>query len=196
MTVKEFVEKYNTFNNEESKQDLVKKAITRTYAPVMEKIVVLQNQFNKCILEENGIKYFDKFLGQINLVFAVMLLYTNIDCTHTEENNNTDTNNFDDYDLLIESGAYASILYYIGKQDIDELLHVYSSIEETFYNKQTTEAYIAKQLDRFATVFGIMTNNGLQKFTEIMKDDQKMNGMINKIIPIINNIKSQVDTSK
>lgn len=186
MTVKEFVDKYNAYKNEDLKVKLINSIITRKYAPVLEKKIVLDNTFEKCILEKDGIQYMDNFLIQFNLMFAILTLYTDLNCLHSAEDGTDDMNNFDDYDLLIENDIYPVILYKIGEKEIKELMNIYSSIQETFMNQQTTEAYIAKQVTRFGTLLGAFADSGIKQLSETLNDDKKMNKVVDKFKNLTN----------
>lgn len=194
MTVKEFVDKYNAYKNEDLKVKLINSIITRKYAPVLEKRVVLNNIFEKCILEKDGIEYVDNFLTQFNLMFAILTLYTNLNCLHSAEDGIDDgMNNFDDYDLLMENDIYPVILYQIGEKEIKELMNIYSSIQETFMNQQTTEAYIAKQLTRFGTLLGTFADVGMKQLSEVLNNDEKMDEVTDKIKDKITDLKNIID---
>lgn len=193
MTVKEFVDKYNKYNNQDLKLKFLDSIITRKYAPVLEKRVVLSNIFSKCILEKDGVEYVDRFLTQFNLMFAVLTLYTNLNCIHSEEDGTDDMNNFDDYDLLMENEIYPIILYQIGEREIKELMNIYSSIEETFLNQQSTEAYIAKQVTRFGTLLGELSGSGLKQLAEILNDNDKMDEVTDKLSNTVKDVKNIIN---
>lgn len=50
---------------------------------------------------KNGIEYIDMFLSKINFTTAILLLYTKF---NVSKNDDSETNAFQDYDLLIERG--------------------------------------------------------------------------------------------
>lgn len=178
ITVKEFVKKYNALSNDKLKESQIDSVIKRNYAPILEKRAVLEAAFEKSIQEKDGIKYVDSVLAQIGLFCAVLTLYTTLDYKHTEE----DTDNvFTDYDLLMESGIYPVVMYKVGERDIKELMNIYSSIEETFMNQQTFEAYLAKQVTRFGELFGRVGSAGMEAIAKVLNDDEKMNALTGKL---------------
>ena len=186
LTVKEFCDKYNSLTNDKLKENLIDSVITRHYAPVIEKKVALEMNFKKSIIEKDGIKYIDSFIGQIGIMFAVLALYTNLDCEHTEANGMTDSNNFDDYDWLMETGIYPVLIYKIGEKDIKELMNIYSSIEETFMNQQTFEAYLASQVTRFGELIGRVSGSGIEALSKVLDDNNKMDLLKNTLTDVIN----------
>lgn len=175
MTVRDFVEKYNKLANDTIKENLIDSVIKRHYAPILEKRAALEIAFNKCIQEKDGVKYIDSFLVQIGLMQVILSLYTDLNTKHKE---NDKDNIFTDYDLLMETGIYPVIMYKIGEKDIKELMSVYSSIEETFMNQQTFEAYLAKQVTRFGELFGRVSGSGMEALAKVLADEEKMNSLM------------------
>lgn len=170
MTVKEFVDKYNTLVGDKTKEAMIDNIIKRHYAPITEKKAVLDIIFKKCIQEKDGIEYVDKFLLQVGLMSVVLSLYTNIDCNG---------NMFENYDLLMENEIYPLIIYKIGERDIKELMSVYSSVEETFMNQQSFEAYLAKQVTRFGELVGRVGGSGMEQLAKVLEDEKTMNKIVN-----------------
>ena len=172
IAIKDFVKTYNSLTNEKLKEGQIDKIIVRHYAPITEKKAALDLILKKCIQEIEGIEYIDSFLMQVGLMSVVLSLYTNLDC---------DGNMFENYDLLMEDGIYPIIMYKIGEKDIKELMNVYASVEETFMNQQTFEAYLAKQVTRFGELFGRVGGTGLEAIAKVLEDDDKMNMFTNKL---------------
>ena len=186
MTIREFVEKYNKLTSDTAKENLINSIIERHYAPILKKRAALELIFNKCIKEKDGIEYIDSFLVQIGLMQAVLSLYTNLETKHKETDNDTI---FTDYDLLMENGIYLVIMYKIGEQDIKELMNVYSSVEETFLNQQNIESYIAKQVTRFGELIGTVSNSGMERLSEVLKNEDTMNFIANKFKEVVDKSK-------
>jgi hypothetical protein len=78
----------------------------------------------------------------------------------------------------METGIYPIIMYKIGEKDIKELMSVCSSIEETFMNQQTFEAYLAKQVTRFGELFGRVSNSGLEAIAKVLEDEDKTKSLV------------------
>jgi hypothetical protein len=103
---------------------------------------------------------------QVGLMSVVLSLYTNLDC---------DGNMFENYDLLMEDGIYPIIMYKIGEKDIKELMNIYASVEETFVNQHTFEAYLASQITRFGELIGRVGGSGMEALSKVLEDEEKMN---------------------
>lgn len=172
MTVREFVEKYNSLQGEKTKEALIDSVIERHYAPILKKRATLELIFEKCIKEKDGVQYIDSFLVQLGLMQAVLILYTNLETKHVE---GEPDNIFTDYDLLMETGIYPIIMFKIGEKDMKELMSISASIEETFMNQQTFEAYLSKQVTRFAELFGRVGGSGMEALARVLEDEDKMN---------------------
>jgi len=188
MTVREFVNKYNSLQSDATKEALINSVIKRHYAPILEKKAVLETAFERSIQEKDGIKYVDSVLSQIGLFCSILTLYTTLDYKHNKDDGDNGSI-FEDYDLLMENGVYPIIMYKIGEQDIKELLKVYSSVEGTFVNQQTFEAYLAKQVTRFGELFGALAGSGLESLSKVLEDEEKMEQAIGKL-PKLDNIES------
>ena len=178
VNIQKFVKDYVQLQDISLKQKMVEGIITRNYSPILEKKVVLQNLFDKAIFEEDGIQYVDSFLLHVNKTHGILALYTNLDI---KKNEKSETNGFDDYDDLIESGAFDMILGLIGTREINEFNIVLKHIEETFYNKQTTENFIAKQVTRFGNLISFGLGSGLEQLSEILKDKDMMKNVVSEL---------------
>lgn len=178
VNIQKLVKDYKQLQDINLRQKLVQGVITRNYSPILEKKIILQNLFDKAIIEEDGIQYVDSFLLHINKTQGILALYTNLDI---KKDKDSKTNSFDDYDELIESGVFEMILGCIGTKEINEFNMVLNHIQDTFYNKQTTEAYIAKQITRFGNLIGFGLGSGLEQLNDVLKDKDKMNVVISEI---------------
>lgn len=180
ITVREFVNKYNSLQNDKLKENLIDSIIKRRYAPILEKRAALEIAFKKCLYEKDGIEYIDSFLVQVGLMQVVLSLYTNLNTKHEKDDEDTV---FTDYDLLMENEIYPIIMYKIGERDIKELMNIYASIEETFMNQQNFETYFAKQITRF----GELTSSTLSPLLKVLIDniknidEKKLEEIINKL---------------
>ena len=168
--VKDFVKKYNALTNDKLKENQINSIIKRHYSPITEKKAALDLILKKCIKEKDGIEYIDSFLMQVGLMSVVLSLYTNLDCNG---------NMFENYDLLMETGIYPIIMYNIGEKDIKELMSVCSSVEETFINQQSFEAFLAKQVTRFGELFGRVSSSGMEALANTLGNEEKMKSLIN-----------------
>lgn len=168
IAIKDFVHKYNALTNDKLKENQIDSIIKRHYAPITEKKAALDLILEKCIKEKDGVEYIDSFLMQVGLMSVVLSLYTNLDC---------DGNMFDYYDLLMETGIYPVIMYKIGEKDIKELMGICSSVEETFMNQQSFEAFLAKQITRFGELLGRVGSSGMEALAKVLENEEKMNAL-------------------
>ena len=182
MTVKEFVEKYNTLSNETLKNKLVQEIVKKEYVPILKKRLVLENMLKKSILEDkNGVRYIDMFVSKLNFTCVVLALYTNLDLT--KEN---DYDVYNDYDLLVSNDILPKIMEEINQDEINRLLSINKQIMDTFYNKEkTTEAFINRAITQCTTVLGSMLNAGLEHYAQ---EDSDYSGAKN-LKTIIENFK-------
>lgn len=183
VNIQKFVNDYKKVQDISLKQKMVEGIITRTYSPILEKKVVLQNLFDKAIFEEDGIQYVDSFLLHVNKTHGILALYTNLDI---KKNEKSETNGFDDYDDLIASGVFEMILGCIGTKEIAEFNMVLNKIKDTFYNQQTTEKFIAKQVTRFGNLIGFGLGSGLEQLNDILKDNNKMQTIVSELKTFVN----------
>lgn len=178
ITVKDFVQKYNSLTSDKLKESQIDNIIRRRYVPVVEKRAAAEVILEKSIHEKDGIEYIDSFLSQVGLMSAIVSLYTNLDTTG---------NMFDHYDLLMETGIYPLLIYKIGEKDIKEFMNILASVEETFVHQQSFEAFLAKQVTRFGELFGGIAGTGMELLSTVLSDEEKMKDMIG-MLPKIDNI--------
>lgn len=176
ITVSKFVEGFERLTTDELKSKYVKKHITTTYAPILSKLNILQLMNEKSVVK-GDIEYINLTLSKINLIMGVLALYTDITPDKDEEGK---SKGFDAYDKLKSSGALTYIYDGIGS-DLDELVSVQGQVMDTWHNANCSiEAFIAKQVNRFAGLFGGLTGATVEKLINIVSDEDKMN----KIIPL------------
>ena len=70
VNIQKLVKNYKQLQDITLKQKLVQGVITRNYSPILEKKIILQNLFDKAIIEEDGIQYVDSFLLHINRIYV------------------------------------------------------------------------------------------------------------------------------
>ena len=169
IAIKDFVKKYNSLTSDKLKEGQIDNIIKRHYAPITEKKAALDLILKKCIQEKDGVEYIDSFLMQVGLMSVVLSLYTNLDCNG---------NMFENYDLLMEDGIYPSIVCKIGEKDMKELMSVYASVEETFMNQKSFEAFLANQVTRFGELIGRVGGSGMEALAKVFEDEEKMKILI------------------
>lgn len=152
MKVSELVKTYNDLNNADLKTAQVEKHIKRTYAPVVEKLAVLKKLTEKCELKDkNGIVFLDMVMNKINLIYAITVLYTDLEIDTRPDGKHDAIRN---YDLLQESGIIDIICAKVGEREINELTFVNKEVLDTWYNEHSsTRAYLATLTDKAVRTF-------------------------------------------
>lgn len=163
--VPEFIRRYNLLKTDEQRDEFVRNIIWRTYCPVLEKELVLQTILDKSITTgKNGVQYIDMFLSKINMTTTILILYTKLNIVKTDDST---TNAFQDYDLLFENGLLDQICAIVGERELNELMTINGLLMDNFHDEnKTTDAYIAKYTEAFATTVGVFANEGI---SELMK---------------------------
>lgn len=163
--VPEFIRRYNLLKTDEQRDEFVRNIIWRTYCPVLEKKLVLQTILDKSITTgKNGVQYIDMFLSKINMTTTILILYTKLNIVKTDDST---TNAFQDYDLLFENGLLDQICAIVGEHELNELMTINGLLMDNFHDEnKTTDAYIAKYTEAFATTVGVFVNEGI---SELMK---------------------------
>ena len=187
ITVKDFVEGYLNLEEKEQQLEYVKGHVIRKYAPVLEKRVVLQTLLNKSIaVSEFGVEYLDLFISRINMVWAILILYTDID---TAKKGGDETNAFEDYDLLIENDLIEIISNIIGERELKELLSLNNLIIDA-YEKQNTDlnAFVTKQVNRLGNIIGGLSEKALNRLADLVDDTDKMNVFVNRFGRVLDRI--------
>ncbi len=169
LTVKEFCRRYDMLKTDMQKSKFLQSMIYRTYCPVLEKKIILQTMLDKTIVSgKNGVEYIDMFLSKINFATAILLLYTKF---NVSKNNDSETNAFQDYDLLIERGFLDVISTSIGEDELNELTTINGLLMDNFYaENKTIEAFIAKYTQAFATTFGMFADEGISELMKYIKE--------------------------
>lgn len=187
ITVKEFVDKYNSLETEEQ-EDYFNTIIYRKYAPVLEKKVVLQTLLNKSIIKnEYDVDYLDLFLSRINTTIAILLLYTNLDI---KKNDQSEENAFDDYDLLKENGLFDKICECIGETEMTELGTINGLIIDTYLTqKHDPKYFISSNIARVSKIIAPAIKSGLEQVANVLKDNEKLDKVSNRIINIFDKLK-------
>lgn len=187
ITVKEFVDKYNSLETEEQ-EDYFNTIIYRKYAPVLEKKVVLQTLLNKSIIKnEYDVDYLDLFLSRINTTIAILLLYTNLDI---KKNDQSEENAFDDYDLLKENGLFDKICECIGETEMTELGTINGLIIDTYLTqKHDPKYFISSNIARVSKIITPAVKSGLEQVANVLKDNEKLDKVSNRIINIFDKLK-------
>lgn len=141
-TVEEFVELWE--NGDLGVGDV----IIKQYAPIIEKQTVLNTLIGKCISKDAmGIEYIDSFLLKVNFIAAVIILYTDLDINH----DNDDRSFFDDYDLLVKNGIIDELYDILDRSELGELQSVYDVLLNNFRERNYSGyAFVSKLVKVFS----------------------------------------------
>lgn len=174
--VADLVKNYNDLTSIDAQENYIKSIVIRSYMPVLGKKLVIQNMFDKSIVNENGNIYVDMFINKINITFGILTMYTKLDFTRLDEE---DASIFDDYDLLVESDLLNKIFAHIPEKELTQILTINDQVHETFYNKyKSTEAFVNSLINRFSTASGLLIESANNYLTELMKDKDTLNAII------------------
>lgn len=170
--VKEFCRRFDIAKTDDAKRQMLKGIITRNYCPVLEKKIVLQTMLEKSIVESpTGVAHIDYFLSKVNMVTTTLILYTKINVTKTDP---SETTAFDDYDMLRQRNIMNMIWEIIGKSELDELLGINGLLIDNYMEEnKTTDAYISKYVNAFASTIDAFANEGIQELLKYVKENEE-----------------------
>lgn len=189
ISVSMFVEDYNSLINDQSRDKYIKSHIKITYAPILQKKLILEMMNEKSVVE-TPVKHIDMTVSKLNFVMAILVLYTDLEPDKQENEDGTTTPlTWETYDLLKSSGLYGKILDAIG-EDLNELVLVNEQIIDSWQVANvSTEAYVNNLVETVSRRFGISIELLLDKVTEIIEDEKKMNKVISAFEKVIKKIK-------
>ena len=173
ISISKFVDGYNQLTNDQLKDKYVKGHIKTTYVPILQKKLILEMMNEKAVVE-TPIKYIDMMVSKLNVVMAILVLYTDLEPDkQTNEDGTTTPLTWEAYDALKSSGLYGKILDAIG-EDLNELMSVQDQILNSWHMANTsTEAYVNNIIDTASRRLGISVELLLDKLTDILEDDAK-----------------------
>lgn len=173
ISISNFVEGYNKLANEQLKDKYVKGHIKTTYVPILQKKLILEMMNEKAIVE-TPVKHIDMMVSKLNVVMAILVLYTDIEPDKQINEDSTATPlTWEAYDALKSSGLYGEILDAIG-EDLNELMSVQDQVLNSWHMANTsTEAFVSNIIDTASRRFGISIDLLLDKLTDILEDDAK-----------------------
>ena len=129
-------------------------------------------------------------VSKLNFVMAILVLYPDLEPDKQKNEDGTTTPlTWETYDLLKSSGLYGKILDAIG-EDLNELVLVNEQIIDSWQVANvSTEAYVNNLVETVSRRFGISIELLLDKVTEIIEDEKKMNKVISAFEKVIKKIK-------
>ena len=184
--VTDFIKKYNTLTNDNLKNNLIKSIIKRTYCPVIEKRMILNLMLEKSVTKDNT-PYIDMFVNKLNFYAAVISLYTYI-VPNKDENDKPKS--YEMYDLLMENNLINPILEEIGEKEVVELTSINGLLLDTWHMKNSSpEAYVANLVETASQRFGIVAGTGMEKLTELLEDEKKVEKIMSTLDKMLHKIK-------
>lgn len=186
-TIKDFVEEYLE-TNVLDRGNLIDSVIIRTYAPVLEKKLILQTLISSSTKKGvYGTEFIDMLLSKVHITLAIITLYTSLKITNTDIENNSI---FTDYDLLIQNDIMNQICKVIGDTEIQELMFVNETLIENYEKEYNSlEGFFGRQIVRFTTIVAEKINDGLIQLSEVLKDDKRMTKIVKQINSSVNYFK-------
>ena len=125
ISISKFAEGYKKLTSEQLKDRYIKEHIKTTYAPILQKKLILEMMNSKAVVEA-PVKYIDMTVSKLNVVMAILVLYTDIEPDKKEnEDGTTAPLTWEAYDILKSTGLYEKLLNAIG-EDLNELMSVLS----------------------------------------------------------------------
>lgn len=184
--VTDFVNKCRTLTNEKLKNDYIASIMKRSYCPILEKKSVLDLMLEKSLTGKEN-KTIDLFVNKLNFYAAIILLYTYIIPDKDEKGV---PKSYEMYDLLMEHNLMNSILERIGEREIGELTSINGLLLDNWYaNNTSTKAYVNEVVNTASRRFGIAGELILEKLTEVLDDEVKMNKVTSVLNKMIKKIK-------
>lgn len=185
ISVSDFVKGYNQLANQTLKDNYIKKHIKTTYAPLLNKKLILEAMHEKSVVD-GDIKYVDLIVSKLNLVMAVLVLYTDIEPDKNEEGKPL---TWESYDKLKSTGLLESVSMVIG-EDINELMSVQKSVMDSWTIKNTsTEAFVTNLVDVASRKLGVVAGASMDKLTEVLNDESKMKKVAGALDKVLKKIK-------
>lgn len=189
ISVSKFVEGYKNLTNDQLKDKYIKAHIKTTYAPILQKKLVLEMMNEKAVVE-TPVKHIDMVVSKLNFVMTILVIYTDIEPDKKTNDDGTITPlTWEAYDLLKSSGLYGIILDLIG-EDLNELMFVHNQIVDSWNTANiSTESYVNNLIDTVSRRFGISIELLMDKLTEILDDEKKMSKAMDALDKAIRKIK-------
>ena len=189
ISVSKFVEGYKKLTSEPMKDRYIKERIKTTYAPILQKKLILEMMNSKAVVSEPT-PHIDMVVSKLNVVMAILILYTDLEPDkQANEDGTTVPLTWETYDLLKSSGLYGKILDAIG-EDLNELMSVQDQILNSWHMQNTsTEAYVNNLIETASRRFGVTADVLLDKLTEILEDEAKMKKFVTALGKVMKKIK-------
>lgn len=183
MLVSEFIEGYKNLHKTEAQVDFCRKHLRRTYAPIVEKNVILKRLVKACeMTNANGIKYIDMVCNKMNFTHAIITLYTDLELAdpNAEESRTQVINNYDAFQELEIIDVFCDL---IGEREVNELILINKNALDTWHEENSsTRAFVSDLTDK--AVRTIVEMSALMKETITSEDQEKFSETLKSFIGI------------
>lgn len=185
ISMSKFVDDYKKLTSDSMKDRYIKERVKTTYAPILQKKLILEMMNSKCVVDEPS-KYIDMTISHLNVVMAILVLYTDIEPDKKDNEDGTTTPlTWEAYDALKSTGIYEKLLNAIGK-DLDELMLIQSQVLDSWHMANTsTQAYVNEVIETASRRFGISIELLLDKLNEVLEDETKMKKLMSALEKIL-----------
>lgn len=193
-TVKEFCEKYNGTNVEQTKQAFIEKVMNPHYVSYEMKITIC-----KKIIESSYYKKSNDGIKKlyINSPSKYMLYYLNLINQYT--NINIDFSNaLEDFNLLNECCLLDIIFSNIPERETKEFRMILDMVEnDVLQNEYETHAFISNQVERFGELFAHIAKPAIDRLSDVLEnmDEKTIDKMIDKLKGL-NSVKGKFNLMK
>lgn len=184
ITVDELVKKYNTLNNDDLKQKLIKSIVTTEYLPyelkatICEKIV--ETSYYIKVKDINGNEHKKLHVNSITnyMLYCLSLIdyYTTISIDYNES--------LESFNKLNKTELLDVILNCIPEREIKEFRMILDMVEsDLIQNEYETHAFISSQVERFGELAGLTLTPLLEQLINAVNNiddktiDKIMNGL-------------------
>lgn len=180
MLVNEFIQGYQNLKKPDLQKDFCQKHLRRTYAPIIEKNMLLKQLVDACVVKtENGIPYVDMVCNKMNLTHAIITLYTDLKL----EDPNSDDAKYQiirNYDAFQEFGILEIFCDLIGDREINELLLINKEALNTWHEAHSSiRAFFSDLTDKASRTFA--------EALEILSNEQFSPEKLKEIAGVIDN---------
>ena len=169
----DFIMIFNTYTDDESRTNLLASVIKRTYVPILEKRIIIEEMFKKAVVKDGANYYVDQFLYRYNMRIAILIMYTTFDLQTAvdEVDDNPKQALRTIYDVFNEYGIINAIIDVLDEDEIEEVNAIAKSVKDTWFNaNKTIEAIVGRLSKEFAGVIGQFMQAGAAEFVKAVAD--------------------------
>lgn len=191
ISVKEFMDKYNAFANEELKHNYAISVIKNNYVLYEKKIAIcekiVESSYYTKTKNTDGVEirrmHIDSPVNYMLYCLNIINNYTSIEIDFS--------NALEEFNLLNGSECLDLIFANISERELKEFRIILEMVEDdVMHNEYETHAFISNQVERFADVFKVVAKSAEPALIEISKkiesmDEKDINKFSDKIMKLI-----------